>query len=397
MSQRTVANLDDDVAGLLQATDLDNVTNKNGAYQRALMSVKQRVYIPEASGRQSIMLYDKVYNYPAPSTIFGGSLNDIRPQGVTRIPSDYAYKLPIEMFDRTKGCLPNGYQVTFEFDTLLNPIMRIAQHKTKASILIDPMNSITGWAAGGVASTPVLDSTVFYQSPASLRFSLSGVGAGYIEKTLSNSIDMTTYKGVGVNFLALFIPTVANLTSVELRLGSDSSNYYVLTVTKAFLGAWQNNSFDLSAFDLSQATTVLSPDITKIKYIRATFNVTGAITNIRAGQLFSALPSPHEILFGSTAVFRNASTFALSSTISSPNDQLMLADPIYNIYQHECAYTIALQNGGQFAGGLISSIYQTLHGSYARNGKVMSLGLYELYSAANPSEELRSTGNWYDD
>lgn len=393
---RTVANLVDDVAGLLQATNLNNVTNMNGAFQRALMSVKQRVYIPEASGRQSIMLYDRVYDYPAPTTIFGGALNDIRPQGVSRIPSDYVYKLPIAMFDRTKGRLPNGYQVTFEFDAMLKPIMRIAQHKAKASLLVDPMNSITGWVAGGIASTPVLDSTVFYKDPASLRFTLTGAGAGYIEKTLTNSIDLTTYQGVGVGFLAIYCPTAANLTSIEFRIGSDSANYFTVTQTAGFIGAWISGNWLLVAFDPSLAlSTVGTPVITKMKYIRATFNTTGTITNMRVGEVFLALPSAHEVLFGSMAVFNSAGV--LSGTITNNNDQIMLADPIYNIYQHECAYTIALQGGGQFAGSVMSSIYQTLHGSYARNGKVMSLGLYELYSAANPSEELRSTGNWYDD
>lgn len=392
---RTVGNLVDDVAGLLQATNLNDVTNLFGAFQRALSVMKQRAYVPEASARQSIMLYNGVFDYPAPTNIFGSTLRDIRPQGVSRNSWDYVYKQPIEQFDRTKCLLPNGYQVTFEFDRLLNPIMRVSDARTPQAITLDPMNSTTGWATGGTASGLVIDSTVFYQSPASLRFNLTGSGTGYIEKTFSPSMDLTSYQGVGVNFLAIYCPTAANLSSIEIRLGSDSSNYYSLTKTQGFIGAWISGDFLLVAFDLALAATTGTPVITAMKYVRLTFTTTGTITNMRTGSLFLALPSAHEVLYGSTAVFNSAGT--LSGTITNNNDQIMLADPAYNIYQHECAVTVALQNGGTFSNGVISALTTILFGTRTRTGQVVQLGLYDLYRADNPSEELKSTGNWYDD
>lgn len=391
---RTIQNLDDDVAGILQGTNLDNVTNKDGAYERAMRIMSQRAYIPEGSGRQSIMLYDGVTNYPGPASIFGGQLNDIRPQGVTRLPSDYVYKLPIEMFDRTEGRLPNGYQVTFETDPIGNPIMRIAQHKAVARTLIDPMNSVTGWVAGGTATALALDSTVFYQSPAALRFNVTS-GAGYIEKTLANPIDLTALQGVGVGFLAIYCPDVTKLTSIELRIGSDSANYYTITQTQGFLGMWQSGEYLLVAFDLAQATKVLTPVITSMKYLRFTSNVTGTITNMRMGGFFISLPSPHEILFKSAAIF--LSNGQLSSTIQTPNDTIILGDAAYLIFQHECAMAIALQNGGTYANGTISTINTILFGTRTRTGQVVELGLYDQYRADNPNEQLKSTANWYDD
>ena len=79
---KTVANLKDSITGLLSGTNLDNVNNLNGCLERATRSLVQIVKCPEATGRQLYSVYDRVYNYPAPLSIFGGSLIDFRPQRV---------------------------------------------------------------------------------------------------------------------------------------------------------------------------------------------------------------------------------------------------------------------------------------------------------------------------
>ncbi len=393
MSTRLVSNLDDEVAGLLQGTNLDNVTNKYGAYARSVRTMAQRAYLPEAIDRRAVTLYDGVYDYAAPDTIFGSSLVDFRPQGLSRTPADYPYKIPIAQFDRTKCSLSSGYNITFEYVGGV-PRMRIAQTKAQKAITLDPMSSITGWVAGGLASTPVLDTTVYYNNSSSLRSSISGAGSGYLEKTF-NAVDLTSYRGVGVVFLALYVPTVANLSSIELRLGSSSANYYSLSVTQGFLGAWRDGDFLLVAFDLASAATIGTPVITAMTYTRLTLTTAGALSNVRFGSLFIALPSPHDLLFKTAAIFSHNST--LSSEITDSNDQIMLTDPTYNIFIHECAKTIALQNGGTSANGVVAELDRILFGVRARTGAVVQLGLYDLYRADNPSEELRSTGNWYND
>ena len=56
----------------------------------------------------------------------------------------------------------------------------------------------------------------------------------------------------------------------------------------------------LVAFDLSLATTVGTPDITKIQYLRTVLNYNGtAMTNVRIGGLFISLPCPMQIVYGS--------------------------------------------------------------------------------------------------
>lgn len=385
MAQKSVAEFKDGVAGLLQGTNLDNITALDKNIERAARVLVQHVDVPEASGRANYMLYDKVFDYPAPDTIFGGALNDLRPQGVSRNSWDFVYKQPIELFDRTKHLLPNGYQVTFEYDKG-TPIMRVSSAKTKASIVVDSMDE-DDWTAGGTASTPVEDETVYYESPASLRFTLTGSGSGYIEKTLDNAIDLTDYQGVGVQFLALRTPNISDLSSIELRLGSSSANYYAVSATQGFLGAWQVDEFLLVAFDLASATTPGgTPDIENIDYIRATFTHTATITNIRVGSLFISLPSPHELLFQSAAIFNEDGE--LSNTIADDDTLIILRDAAYTLLEIFTAIEIAMGNGGTKASNVIDRLVDKLFNK--------DRGLIMMYRADNPSQEIRETGNYYD-
>lgn len=383
---KTVGDLSDGVAGLLTGTNLNNVTNLYGAYQRAARTLAQQADIPESTGRQTYNLYDGVYDYLAPTYVFGGAINDLRPQGVSRSQLDYVYKKPILDFDITKAILPNGCNVTFEWKKGV-PIMRVAQTKAQPMILLDSMDLTTGWTAGGSASGLVVDGTVYYQSPASLRFTCTGASTGTLTKTLTTPIDLTTYQGVGVVFLAIDTPSATNLTSITLKIGSDSSNYYSVTSTQGFLGAWQANDFStLVPFDLSTATTTGTPTITAMDYIQISFAHSATLTNMRTGYLFISLPSPYELLYQSTAIFLVKGT--LSNDITDDNDQIVLGDAAYNIYEYECARAVILQTGGSFAKGLGAEYTNVLHNK--------DTGLYPKYRSDNPSEEIREVGSWYD-
>lgn len=387
----TVGELKASVAGLLQGINLENVTEINAAIERAARTVLQQADVPEASGRTAITLYDKVFDYSAPTTIFGGALNDLRPQGISRTPLDVVYKQPIELFDRTKALLPNGYQVTFEYDNG-TPIFRVAQHKAKAAVVLDAMNDTTGWVAAGSASALVADATVFYQSPASLRFTLTGSSTGTLEKTLTNALDLSEYEDVGVAFLAIRIPdgaTASTLTSLALRLGSSSSDYDEVSETEGFLGAWVSGDWLLVAFDFAGSTGTGTPDWDALDYVQVRLAHTATLTNFRVGYLLLALPSPHEMLYQSSAIFSVSGT--LSQTITTDGDTIILTDPAYQLLEFESALTVAFQQGGTLADANIQYLRAALHGAGS------DIGLYAMYRGDNPSQELRSTRNYYDD
>lgn len=397
MAFKTVSNLRDSVAGLLSGVDLSNVDDVNGCFERAVSTLLQNADVPEASGIQNITLYSGVFDYACNPEIFGTAINDIRPQGISRNPSDFVSKINQEDFDRTKNFYyPSGTVSTFQYNNG-QPIIRIVAPFPKTQVIIDPMNSVgtspNAWVTSLTASNLAQDNTDFYQSPASLRFTITGLGTGALTKTLQNGLSLADYQGVGTAFLAIKIPvgaTATNLATVSLKLGSDSSNYNLVTKSQGFLGAWVSGQWLLVSFDMSTASTVGSPNWNAISYVQVLVGTLATLTNFRIGGLWVSLPSPAQILFQSAAIFLPESTTTPLSLITGPTDEILLTNPAYNIYLQECALSV-LQNTGAGASDASSiKINETLHG----NGGTIT-GLYPLYRGDNPSQEIRLTGTYY--
>lgn len=398
MALRTVADLKNSVAGLLSGLDLSNVDDLNGCLERAASTLIQKADVPEASGIQNILLYSGVLDYACDQRIFGTAINDIRPQGISRNPGNLVTKTDQEEFDRNKGIYyPSGTTSTFQYQNGV-PIIRILAPFPKSQVTIDPMNATTGWVAAGSASNLVQDTIDFYQSPASLRFLLTGSSTGTLTKTLT-SIDLSVYEDVGVAFLAIEIPTGAtatNLTSIELRLGSSSSAYNNVTSTTGFLGAWTAGQWLLVALDFSTASETGAPNWSAITYVQVRLAHTGTFTNFRVGGLWMSFPTPAQILYQSAAIYVATGSTSPTTAITADTDTITLTDPAYNIYQFESAQAV-LQNTGAGASDATSiKINQILHGVRARNGVMIEAGLYDLYRGDNPSQEIRTTGVWYD-
>ena len=241
MSFNTVAQLKDGVAGILTGIDLNQVTNVNTALQRGAKMVSSKISIPEASARMSYMIYDGVYDYLAPASIFGGSFTDFRPQGAIRNYNDYVYRKQVEDFDRTKSFKYNGVDVTFEYQ-YGTPILRVVSARTAQRGTLDTCTQIGNWVAGGSASTLIVDSTVIYQQPGALLFTMAANGVtGYIQETFSNPVNLTSYQTAGVIFVAVMLPDTTSISSVTIKLGNNSSNYYQATATASMIGPFVAN------------------------------------------------------------------------------------------------------------------------------------------------------------
>lgn len=389
-----ISDLKTSVAGILTGVNVNNIIDFKGKCQRAAVNMLMKGDIPEMSDRYAMYLYDQVFDYAPPPTIFGSLIQDVRPQGVSRSPyTDYPYKKPLLDFDIMKQTLRNGTMITFE-QRSMQQIMRIAQAKTQPAATIDPMSQIGGWIAGGNASGLTQDLTVYYDDPASLRFNLAANGTqGYIEQTYTSPTDLTQYEGVGVGFLAVSLPSASAITSIGMHLGNDNAHYWDVSATQGFLGAWVANDFLLVALDLSKSTATGSVDPTKIDYVRVYFNYTSTsqLSNVRVGGLWLSLPSPTEILFETPAIFVPSGSTTPQKTITADSDSLTLADAAYGIYCYEVSREIALGKGATIASGLIAGLDLVLEGN--GGGKI---GLYQKFRGDNPAQTLRTVGNYYD-
>lgn len=386
----SIGNLKDSVSAILSGIDLDEVNDLYGSIERAARSLVQKADIVEASGRQVFNLYDGVYDYAAPASIFGGCVYDLRPQAMDRTDWDYAYKQYIAEFDRTKCMLPNGVQLTFESNKGVG-IMRAASARTTARALLDPMTDTTGWTASGSASGLTQDNIDYYNAPSSLRFLLTGASTGILTKTIAAG-DLTAYNGVGVIFLAIKIPSTASaatlLTSINVLIGSSASAYTTISATTGFLAAWTLGEWLLVALDMSTGVNTLTPNYTNITYLQVQLVTSGTITNMRVGGIWASLASPYTLLFGSSAIFLptvGANIGTPQLTITATSDNLILNPAAYTLLQWESAKEVAISTGGSLASGQVQMIESRLEKE-----------LYPMYKADNPSQELRTEGNWYD-
>lgn len=391
MAQKTVANLQDSVSGILTGLNLNNVKNLFTAFERTARNLTQKISLPSARGRASVILYDGVFDYLAEEDIFGSNVIDLLPQGNTRNINDYLYKSYSSDFDRTKNYLSNGTKVAFDSRKGVD-ILRIVSTKPIPKIEFDPMTDDTGWVAAGSASGLTVDENVYYQESASLRFLLTGASIGTLTKAIS-SVDLTDYIGVGVVFLAIRTPSASDLTSIKIRIGSSASAYYEVNATAGILGSWTAGDWILVALDLATATTTGSPTVTAIDYAQVRITHGATLTNFYVGDLWIALPSPHTLVYETAAVFM-ASGANPSQSIVSVDDTILMSDGAYAIFEQECSKTVAKQQKGSVASGLIQSINEELYGE---RGNVEKPGLYSLYRLDNPSEKVTQVGSWYDD
>lgn len=390
MAFKTVSSLRDSVAGMLAGLDINNVPDLNATFERGFANMLTRCYIPEASGVQNISLYGGVTDYAIDTNIYEADIIDIRPQGVSRPIWDFTVKTNQANFDRTKNYFWNGTRATMQYQNG-TPIIRIVTQGTTPQTLLDSMNATTGWTAAGTASNLAQDTSSYWQAPASLRFNLT-TGTGTLTKTISTA-NLTSYVGVGVAFLAVYIPSITNLTSITLKLGSSSGNYYSVTSTAGFTGAWTVGNWLLVPFDFSTASTTGTPNWASVSYCQVSIVASGTETNFRVGQLFISLPTPYQILYQSPAIFLASGSSTPTTTITGNTDQIILNVSPYNIYLHEAALAVLENMAGDEVNKMFDRISAKL-GIDTRTNEVIG-GLYSPYMADNPSEQIRQGNSYY--
>lgn len=386
MAYKTVSQLKQSIANTLSGIDTNEITDLDGKIEKAARTLVSQVNIPEAVNTLAVTLYDDVYDYTAPTKIFGTSIIDFRPQGDSRGLTDRVYKRNREIFDRSKQVLPSGYLLSFEYDDG-DPILRVSSPKPKPSVELDPIQDETSWTGSGSLSNLVLDETDYYEDSKAFRFLLTGSSTGILTKDITSQ-DISEYEDVGVAFLAVKMPASSTLTSITLRLGSSSTVYDEVTATTGHARAFTASKWMLIPFDFSGATSTGTPDWSAIDYAQIRINHTATMTNFRIGALFMSLPSPHELIYETAALFKATGGSPLQ-TITGDSDQILLNDPAYLLFEDVVALQIASDEGGGKASGLVNELRARL------NGSGNDSGLYEKFRAENPSERLRSTTTYY--
>ncbi len=399
---RDVQTFFSDAAGSLHGTTMDRVKNPLNKLRQAAIVMLSRISPRDTIRRYQVVnaLYDKVYNYTAPTDLKGtNKILDLRPIG-PRNKRDQMDQTTTKQFDIRK--LRN----TLVVETI-NGVrtLRVSKALTPQVLLADlgAFDLSTGVTAFGDASNLSQNTLDFVTGYGSVQFDLSGsTGAGGIDINLPDSVDISQLLNLGSLFGWINFPDASRLTSIDLRWGSDSSNYWHKTVTAPNdRPSFVSQAWTPERYDWQSATKVGSPDSTAIAYLRVTFNYTGAtsLTAVKVDSITASLGAAYELVYYSQNLFQDASSLAWKETPTALSD-IIYCDPMAEtILMYEFLKIICRDLKGKNMSADVQSYIYELEGDgrIVRGNLVANRsGLYRDYISQFPSEEIPVSTSYYD-
>lgn len=342
-----------DLTGILHGTTLNQISNLDGVIYRAARQVLLDVdpqetirIIPFANP-----IYNQVWDYAIPPDLKGNRLIDIRPQ-VNRYASDVWLQGYNQAFDLAKvNTLQDGF--TIQFNTGIKTI-RIAAPNAPQGVLLNDASNIVGngtWSTGGDASNLQEDNVNFIIGGSSLSFNLATSGsAGNLVNSTSEPSDLTQQLDQGSMFIYTYLPTGSDFSSVTIRWGSSSSNYYQRTTSVTQQNTVFQDGWNLLQFPWNGATVVGSPDVTSISYIDVIWNYNGtAQTAVRLNDIVCRLGTILDCEYYSKYMFRDAITGAFQETVTDDSNLINLDVESYDLLFDQLAYLASQQQQGKNA------------------------------------------------
>jgi hypothetical protein len=348
----SVLNLKQDLTGVLHQTTLDQITNLDGVIDRAARQVLLDVDPQETKRVVEFVspIFNSVADYPIAADVKGNKIVDIRPQ-VQRLPVDIWSQAYNQAFDIAKqNLLSDVNMFTMNFNTGLKTI-RINAPFLNAPVVVNEIEAVATngtWAVGGTGSNLEVNNSNFVQGAGSLQFNAT-TGAAYIENSTMSAIDLSDYVNQASFFVNVYVPDASDLTSVNLRVGSSSANYYTLTVTETQQGTAFQNGWNLCQFEWSSMSETGSVDDSAIDYARVTLNVTASATACKVNGLNNILGTVLEYEYYSKYLFRDAITGAFQETVDDDSNLINLDTESYNLLFYKVAEFAAQQQQGMDA------------------------------------------------
>jgi len=345
----SIAKLKDDLTGIGHGTTIDKVRNPDRMINRAAREILLDVD-PQETIRIIPMdapLYDRVYDYAAPTDLKGVSIIDIRPQ-VARNPIDNPSQTYSRNFDIGKN---NTTAPVFniQFDSSVKTI-NYASGLLQPTVLVNGAISLTDngtWSGTNISSLEN-DSVNYVYGNGSIKFSIDAASPATLECTGMAAVDLTRDYNQGSQFIYVYLSDPATVTSIAYRWGSSNADYYSRSVMAQFDGTAFQTGWNLLKYDWNGATVTGAPDYTAIDYIAVVFTTDGTQqNNVRVNNFTSKLGSIYDIVYYSKFMFRDYITGAYKEEISNDEDLVNLDTETYNLLTNKCAVLMAQQMQGE--------------------------------------------------
>lgn len=380
------------ITGKLHGTTLAKVSDVNGKIAEAAGNLILRIDPPTTiqSARIENAIFDHIYNYTAPTGLKGqSSIIDIRPIG-ERSENDDIEGRHTREFDIKKG------KDTFTVETINGvQTLRLSKDLTPRTLLhrMDSLTlegSITG---SGDVSNLAIETVDHISGNGAVKFDLDGVtGQGVINIDLLSAVDLTDLLDVGALFHWLKFPDADDLTSIEFRWGSDSSNYWSVTITSPHdRTSFEDNAYTLQRADWANATKTGSPTVSAIDFLQLRLNYTvgQAQTGVKLDNITAALGEAWEVLFYTDRLFKDTNGNLLETPDDDTNEIMLNADGI-NILLYEVMGIIAQEVKGKNQSSDLAFYERKLEGDAKKPG------MYEKFSMKYPSQAVRIQEDYYE-
>lgn len=379
----TIAQFKTRLASKIHGQNINKVNDINGLIREAAGNVLLSID-PVETKRTSVItdgIYDRVYDYACPTDLKKDRIIDIRPQGSRSGADNFS-----QVYGQEFGLYADNGTFAVEDSNGIRTI-KISKNATPGALLSD-CSSLTGngtWAATASASNLSVDTINKINGAGSLMFDLAAAGSsGYIENSSMNSLNLSSFPTNYSAFVPCYIPNSA-VTSVTLRWGSSSSDYFSVTATTTQSGTAFQTGWNIIRFDRTAATTTGTPDTSSINYARVTVAYNGsAVSSFRVDSIMFKQPTPYEITYYSKYLFRNSSgTWIESPTAIDDSDTIVLDIDGENILLYETCLLIAQEIAGE------DSSFDV---AYWRQQKTE---IWSGYKTANKSEAQKRRTTYY--
>lgn len=345
-----ITQLKNDLTAFIHGTTLNKVVNLDGLINRGARQVLLDVDPQETKRIVPIAstIYNQVFDYPLPVDLKGNKVIDIRPQ-VNRQPWEWFPQEYNQAFDLSKNWWSNA-GFTINFNSSLKTI-RINASFLPPGIVINTASVVQGegtWTNGGGATVPTIDNINFVSYSSSIQLNLlAGQASGFLENSTFSPVNLSNELNQGTQFLFTYLPTPTAVTSVELRWGTDSANYYSVTTSITQQNTVFQTGWNLLAFPWLGATVVGVPNAASIGYVRVTWNYNSTLqTAVHLNGIASSLGTIMEIEYYSKFLFRDAITNAFQETVTADSNIVNLDTETCNLLLYQVGWLCAQQLQG---------------------------------------------------
>lgn len=328
-----------ELAAQMHGATINQIVDIFGVYNRAARRIQTDVNLQETRVVAEFgTIYQGVYDYPLFIDLKGNSVADFFPQANRTSIDDYGQQYNKD-FD-----LQKQYSVKPDFTPRYNGALRtirinapnLAQGtQVSAADIVSGANGT--WSASGGASAPI-NNSLFYTDGVngSVQTNLAaGQFTGSLQNSTLTAVDLTNnFNNNATQFFMVYMPNAASITALELQMGSSTANYYHLTnITTTWQGTAFQNGWNLIAVPFPSMTTVGTPKITAINFLKVVFTYDGTAQNqVLINQFYSRIGTIFMMEYYSKYLFRDAITGVFQEKATDDTNYVNLDTDAYNLF-----------------------------------------------------------------